>query len=64
MGGEGYNWPQGRNVTQYQLIDDLSSKAGAHNLKAGMNFHRADISDLELRMFQHGLISERNLQDF
>ena len=28
MGGTGYNWPQGRNVTQYQLIDDLSWTSG------------------------------------
>ena len=51
MGGIGYNWPQGRNVTQYQLIDDLSKTVGAHNLKFGMNFHRIDMSILIFRSF-------------
>ena len=64
MGGTGYLWPQGRNVTQYQLIDDLSWTAGAHNLKFGVNFHRVDMSDLDLQIFQQGLVSEPTLQEF
>jgi Carboxypeptidase regulatory-like domain len=64
MGGEGYNWPQGRNVTQYQLIDDLNWTKDAHNLKFGVNFHRADLSYLSFQTFQQGRITERNLLDF
>jgi hypothetical protein len=43
----GYSWdfPQGRNVTQYQFIDDFSWTKGKHNLKFGGNFRRYDISD-------------------
>ena len=28
-------FPQGRNVTQYQFVDDFSVTKGAHNLKFG-----------------------------
>jgi hypothetical protein len=41
-----YNtWPQGRNVTQYQISDDFSWLKGSHNLKFGVNFRRNDITD-------------------
>ena len=45
LGGENYAFPQGRNVTQYQLIDDLSITRGPHALKMGFNFRRNDITD-------------------
>jgi hypothetical protein len=64
MGGMGYIYPQGHNVTQYQVIDDLSWTVGAHNLKFGMNFHRIDMTDLNFQMFQQGLVTEQNLSDF
>jgi hypothetical protein len=40
-----YAFPQGRNVTQYQFVDDLSWTKGAHALKFGANFRRYDITD-------------------
>ena len=45
MNGSGYAYPQGRNITQYQFIDDFSLNHGKHNLKFGMNFRRYDVSD-------------------
>ena len=39
------SWPQGRNVTQYQISDDYGWQRGAHNLKFGANFRRNDITD-------------------
>jgi len=39
------DFPQGRNVTQYQFIDDFSLSRGAHTLKFGANFRRYDVSD-------------------
>jgi len=39
------SFPQGRNVTQYQFIDDLTLNRGAHSLRFGMNFRRYDVSD-------------------
>jgi hypothetical protein len=38
-------WPQGRNVTQYGIIDDFSKVKGNHTLKVGINFHRNDVTD-------------------
>lgn len=46
LGGIDVDWPQGRNVTQYQFVDDFSySLSSRHTLKMGENFHRHDISD-------------------
>jgi outer membrane receptor protein involved in Fe transport len=39
------DFPQGRNITQYQFIDDLSWVHGKHNFKFGENFRRYDVSD-------------------
>jgi hypothetical protein len=38
-------FPQGRNITQYQFIDDLSWVHGKHTFKFGENFRRYDVSD-------------------
>ena len=45
MGGETYRYPQGRNVAQYQLVDDVSWTKGNHGLKFGVNFRRIDFAD-------------------
>ena len=39
------SFPQGRNVTQYQFIDDVSLIRGNHSLKFGVNFRRYNVSD-------------------
>lgn len=39
------DFPQGRNITQYQFIDDYSVIKGKHNLKFGANYRRYDVSD-------------------
>ena len=45
-GGFFYNtWPQGRNVTQYQVEDDYAWQKGNHSLKFGVNFRRNDMTD-------------------
>ena len=38
-------FPQGRNITQYSLVDDYSWLKGKHNFKFGVNFRRDDVSD-------------------
>jgi hypothetical protein len=38
-------FPQGRNITQYQFIDDFSWSRGKHTFKFGGNFRRYDVSD-------------------
>jgi len=44
-GGEQNVFPQGRNVTQYQIVDDVSLSKGNHTIKFGANFRRDDITD-------------------
>ena len=39
------SFPQGRNITQYQVIDDFSWTHGNHTFRFGENFRRYDISD-------------------
>ena len=41
----GFQFPQGRHVEQWQLVDDLSITRGSHNFKMGMNFRRDDVTD-------------------
>jgi Carboxypeptidase regulatory-like domain len=45
LGGIDYLWPQGRNVTNYQFIDDVSFTRGHHNFKTGVYFRRDDVTD-------------------
>ena len=40
-----HDFPQGRNISQYQFIDDFTHIVGNHNLKFGVNFRRYDVSD-------------------
>jgi hypothetical protein len=40
-------FPQGRNVTQYQFVDDFAKVVGKHALKFGVNFRRYDISNFD-----------------
>lgn len=39
------SFPQGRNITQYQFVDDFTVIRGKHDLKFGVNFRRYDVSD-------------------
>jgi Carboxypeptidase regulatory-like domain len=40
-----FDFPQGRNITQYQFIDNVSWTRGKHSFKFGGNFRRYDVSD-------------------
>ncbi len=39
------DFPQGRNITQYQFIDDYTLVHGKHTFKFGENYRRYDVSD-------------------
>lgn len=41
----GFQFPEGRHVEQWQLVDDLSVTRGDHNFRMGVNFRRDDVSD-------------------
>jgi len=43
--GTAVDFPQGRNVTQWGIVDDLSITRGNHSFKMGVNFRRDDVSD-------------------
>jgi hypothetical protein len=42
------SFPQGRNITQYQFIDDYTLVKGRNTFKFGENFRRYDVSDHNL----------------
>jgi carboxypeptidase family protein len=46
MGGTLYSYPQGRRVSQYQVVDDVSWAKGNHDFKFGVNFRGNRIADL------------------
>ena len=48
--GVPFFFPQGRNVTQYQLEEDLSWTHGAHSFKFGANFRRDDFEDFDAQV--------------
>jgi hypothetical protein len=65
LGGEDFVWPQGRNVTGYQAVDDFSySLNGKHTLKVGLYFHRNLVSDHDYGLFSSGLVLPLTLDDF
>ena len=41
----GFLFPQGRNVEQWQIVDDVSLAKGNHSFKMGLNFKRDDVTD-------------------
>jgi hypothetical protein len=55
LGGIDFNAPQGRNVTQYQIVDDFSWTKGRHTLKFGVNYRRNDVTDFDYGTFTSGL---------
>jgi carboxypeptidase family protein len=56
--------PQGRNVTQYQFVDDFSITKGAHSLKLGLSFRRNDITDFDPGIGSIGASQGTTLQNF
>jgi hypothetical protein len=61
LNADGYAFPQGRNVTQYQVQDDFSITKGRHTLKFGGFFKRDDVSDFDKQQFTTPLLlTEKN----
>jgi hypothetical protein len=46
-GGINYDFPQGRRVAGYQVIDDVSYTKGRHSMHFGYNFRRDNITDIQ-----------------
>jgi hypothetical protein len=65
LGGDDFAWPEGRNVTGYQLVDDFSYMLGSkHTLKAGVYFHRNLVSDHDYGSFTSGLALPLSLTNY
>lgn len=64
MGGSDNAYPQGRNVTQWQIVDDFSWTHGNHGIKFGVNLRRNDISSFALGGTTSGLITENSMTEF
>jgi hypothetical protein len=58
-----YVFPQGRNVTQYQFVDDFAKTIGRNSLKFGANFRRYDITNYDASEVVTPLV-EPGLTDF
>lgn len=64
LGGEDYIWPQGRNVTQYQISDDVTKTIGRHTVKFGVKFRRNDVSDHDYGFYTSGYLLPLNVDAF
>lgn len=64
LGGTDYNYPSGRNVAQYQFVDDLSITRGRHNLRVGLNFRRNNFALFSTSTYVNGLTTIGDLTDF
>jgi outer membrane receptor protein involved in Fe transport len=64
MGSQWNAFPQGRDVGQAQLIDDLSITHGRHTIKIGENFRRNRVSDFSLLSGTTGYNVFGSLTDF
>jgi hypothetical protein len=56
--------PQGRNVSQYQFLDDFSITKGNNSLKFGISFRRNNISDFDPGIGSIGASNGTTLSDF
>ena len=57
-------FPQGRNVTQYGFVDDLSHTMGNHTLKVGANLSRFDVTSYGPGIGSLPVVSSETLTDF
>ena len=64
LGRDLYSSPQGRNVTQYGIVDDFSHNVGNHALKFGISFTRNDITDYDPGYLSNGYVSGETMLDF
>jgi len=64
MGGSDFNFPQGRNVAQYQFVDDFSWTRGNHGIKLGTNFRRNNISSFAAGPLTSGEVVLNSMTDF
>lgn len=59
-----FAWPEGRNVRQWQIVDDFTITFGRHTFKAGINWRKNDVQDFDYGLFTSGLVLEGSLNNF
>ncbi len=64
LGRQIANSPQGRNVTQYGINDDVTHTRGNHTLKFGVQFVRNNITDYNPGILSNGYSFGQSLADF
>lgn len=60
IGGANNTYPQGRNVTQWQINDNLTWALGKHTLRFGINTRRLDVSNYD---FGEGTVPTVTIND-
>ncbi len=58
------NYPSGRKVAQWQIIDDFAYTRGRHELKVGVNFRRNDVGDYAYGPNTSGTLTFNSMTDF
>lgn len=64
LGGNDNVYPQGRNVTQVQFVDDFSWTKGKNVIKFGGNFRKNYIASFAVYPGTSGLVSLNSMTDF
>ncbi|HYL74769.1 MAG TPA: carboxypeptidase regulatory-like domain-containing protein [Bryobacteraceae bacterium] len=64
LGGLDFNYPQGRKVRQWQLIDDYSVIHGTHTFKFGANVRKNWVSTYAAGVNTSGLMTFNSMTDF
>jgi hypothetical protein len=64
LGGEDEVWPQGRNVNQWQLNDNLTWTKGKHTMIFGENLRRVLVSDHDFGFYNTPVIVPFDLPAF
>ena len=64
LGGSDNSYPSGRNVAQYQIVDDVSYTHGRNSYKAGVNFRRNLFSNFANQPGTSGLTNFASTTDF
>ena len=58
------NYPNGRKVAQWQIVDDYAYTRGNHELKVGVNFKRNDVGDYAAGVNTSGTMAFNSMTDF
>lgn len=63
VGHDLYDFPQGRNVSQYQVIDDVTKIIRNHSVKFGVSYKRNDVTDFGPQQYVVPRVSNEALSD-